>query len=1074
MKENWGKNKILKVMMAGGLLFNNFSGLGLIINAATIEQSEINSELDTDANEGDSVVDDFVEESGTEKPSEGQKLEDPDVEISLDAEQPEASELEPYSDEELLEDNLESDEVELVQDAELLALEGRSAGSGLVQLWQVVPGGQEWRENVSHTTIKNALTCKPNHDLYKRSDTKSTHDTYVNSCYVDDALYLGEDGNNYKIYVSGYEGWVPKTSTKYISLDLNNDGITASYEVKVEAYFVPEGGTARALESNDQDVEVLDFATEYLKEDVYLEEASSIMLYSIPTVQSPSYYANEGGMLYHYLSKDVTRANYYSKTVVGKAPDWMQTNKKYYSYDGIYFYDYWQSINVNGSGAVNQSNPFYNYYQYLPFRSTTNYSAADINNYTNQNGYTAVATTYPAASNASALVNTGSIFKSVETKYGINGALQYAMGIHESGWGRSSISITKNNLFGMNATDNNPYGNATGFPSVENGIYYHAERYLSWGYTDPLGDKRYYGSHVGNKGSGMNVSYASDPFWGEKIAGWYYRLDQANGSKDYNYYTIGIKTSSDNYNVRSQASTNSKVLYQTKNGKTGSKIYNYPVLITGESNGFYKIKTDIAINSSGNPQYNDTYTWNRTNAFIDKGAISVINHTNYKDVDVNNTTDVPQVPTDEYTGNVNAQLNTVKLDSNSNGSYINGEIIIVEWIDGQSNVPTSLPAMKLKSTDGTVSYNMFLTPTGTNTYYFDTYINHVDLSKEYYVEVSLTNDKNVSTQKSMNVTTNGISSSATLGVFNKSNVKYTSHNNSFKLYFEEINNNYIGNVNSELKKISLGSNNIGTYLNGEIIVVEWIDGQSNVPTTLPAMKLKSTDGTESYDMFITPTGTNTYYFDIFINHVNLNKEYYIEVSLTNSDNVSTQKAMNIVTDNAPQISQSAVLGQFSGKNVKYYTDGNTLKLAFPENDNKYIGNVNSELKRIELLPNSIGTYLTGEFVIVEWVNGQSTVPTTTPRVVLKSTDGIINHEMFITPTGTNTYYFDSYIHEMDSSKEYYVEVSLTHPDNVSPNKSMYLRTDTSPAISDSGVLGYMNGKSVSFYSVAGEMLVSIK
>lgn len=91
------------------------------------------------------------------------------------------------------------------------------------------------------------------------------------------------------------------------------------------------------------------------------------------------------------------------------------------------------------------------------------------------------------------------------------------MGIHESGWGKSSLSLNKNNLFGMNATDNNPYGNGTSFPSVEAGINYHADRYLSWGYTDPVDDWRYMGSHVGNKGSGMNVRYASDPFWGEKL-----------------------------------------------------------------------------------------------------------------------------------------------------------------------------------------------------------------------------------------------------------------------------------------------------------------------------------------------------------------------------------------------------------------------------------------------------------------------------------------------------------------------------------------------------------------------------
>mgnify|MGYP006974661118 CR=1 FL=1 len=54
----------------------------------------------------------------------------------------------------------------------------------------------------------------------------------------------------------------------------------------------------------------------------------------------------------------------------------------------------------------------------------------------------------------------------------------------------------------MNATDSNPYGDATTFYSVEDGIFYHADRYISWGYTDPLDDWRYFGAHVGNKGSG--------------------------------------------------------------------------------------------------------------------------------------------------------------------------------------------------------------------------------------------------------------------------------------------------------------------------------------------------------------------------------------------------------------------------------------------------------------------------------------------------------------------------------------------------------------------------------------------
>ena len=44
--------------------------------------------------------------------------------------------------------------------------------------------------------------------------------------------------------------------------------------------------------------------------------------------------------------------------------------------------------------------------------------------------------------------------------------------------------------------------------------------------------------------------------------------------------------------------------------------------------------------------------------------------------------------------------------------------------------------------------------------------------------------------------------------------------------------------------------------------------------------------------------------------------------------------------------------------------------------------------------------------------------------------------MRITPTGTNTYYFDRYIEGIDTSKEYYFEIASGNPKNVSLNKSM--------------------------------------
>ena len=44
---------------------------------------------------------------------------------------------------------------------------------------------------------------------------------------------------------------------------------------------------------------------------------------------------------------------------------------------------------------------------------------------------------------------------------------------------------------------------------------------------------RYYGGYLGDKASGMNVKYASDPYWGEKAAANYYSFDKKYGLQDY-------------------------------------------------------------------------------------------------------------------------------------------------------------------------------------------------------------------------------------------------------------------------------------------------------------------------------------------------------------------------------------------------------------------------------------------------------------------------------------------------------------------------------------------------------------
>ena len=135
----------------------------------------------------------------------------------------------------------------------------------------------------------------------------------------------------------------------------------------------------------------------------------------------------------------------------------------------------------------------------------------------NSRGYNEVAYDYDhLQSNQSKMVNSGWFFVNAQETYGVNALLAFCMGLLESGWGRSSIAINKNNLFGWNAVDSNPSGSADKYDNIESAVTQHMAVNLR-GYLD-INDARFFGSHLGNKGSGFNVKYASDPYWGLKIS----------------------------------------------------------------------------------------------------------------------------------------------------------------------------------------------------------------------------------------------------------------------------------------------------------------------------------------------------------------------------------------------------------------------------------------------------------------------------------------------------------------------------------------------------------------------------
>lgn len=112
----------------------------------------------------------------------------------------------------------------------------------------------------------------------------------------------------------------------------------------------------------------------------------------------------------------------------------------------------------------------------------------------------------------SPLVGWGFAFKEAEKEFKVNALYIASHAALESSWGNSQIAKDKRNLFGLKAYDVCPYECATSFSSFEDSILYNA-RYVKNAYLRPNG-QWYHGSTL----KGMNVSYASDIGWGDKIA----------------------------------------------------------------------------------------------------------------------------------------------------------------------------------------------------------------------------------------------------------------------------------------------------------------------------------------------------------------------------------------------------------------------------------------------------------------------------------------------------------------------------------------------------------------------------
>ena len=113
----------------------------------------------------------------------------------------------------------------------------------------------------------------------------------------------------------------------------------------------------------------------------------------------------------------------------------------------------------------------------------------------------------------------------IEKQYNINGVFVAAVGIHESAWASSKISINKNNLFGYGAYDSSPYSSAYNFANYSESIDLLARVFVKY-YLNPAGTKIYEGEVASGKYyngptlQGVNTRYATDKNWANSVYKW--------------------------------------------------------------------------------------------------------------------------------------------------------------------------------------------------------------------------------------------------------------------------------------------------------------------------------------------------------------------------------------------------------------------------------------------------------------------------------------------------------------------------------------------------------------------------
>lgn len=213
-----------------------------------------------------------------------------------------------------------------------------------------------------------------NNEITEFIEQETANPGYTNGAYGADAVYLGSANGKYKFMLSGVVGWVKEDEVQVVNLS---------------------------------------------------------------QVKAVSCYEVKDGKLLHHIVQDMTTPGYATSLNNGPAPSYLEPGTVYYSYDGHYFYtDYGVMVQDyradQRTNSVNPQEAYYNYFQYLPMRSKSAYTAEELNK--------ALDTIVKPDSK---MKNIGEALVKSQNTYGVQGLLMAGIAANESNWGKSSISQKK-------------------------------------------------------------------------------------------------------------------------------------------------------------------------------------------------------------------------------------------------------------------------------------------------------------------------------------------------------------------------------------------------------------------------------------------------------------------------------------------------------------------------------------------------------------------------------------------------------------------------------------------------------